>query len=235
MRRRIRIAGFTLVWTGVLTLGIVGYQLFVTDFLNGRVQTEAREVLADDLDRRRSTLETPVTVTVPPPDETETTAPVVQTIDFHPEEGVDEGEAFGVIRIPSIGLDRVLFGGVSRNTLTQGPGHMPWTPVPGQPGNAVVSGHRTTYGAPFLDLDQLAPGDMIEVETAIGVHRYTVRDTIIVLPTEVWVTDHKPGAWLTLTTCNPKFSAAERLIVRAEMTEGPNLAYADHLLALDSA
>jgi sortase A len=234
MRRKVRIVGFTLVWTGVLTLGIVGYQLFVTDFLNGRVQTEAREVLATELDQRRETLQTPVSVTVPPPDDEETVAPIVESIAFHPEEAVDEGEALGVIRVASIGLDRVLFGGVAPSTLTQGPGHMPWTPLPGQPGNAVVSAHRTTHGAPFLDLDQLEPGDVIEVETAIGVHEYTVRDTIIVLPTDVWVTDDRPGGWLTLTTCNPKFSAAERLIVRAELTAGPNLDYADFLAEMQS-
>lgn len=219
-----------MVWTGVLTLGIVGYQLVVTDLLNDRVQAEARGTLLEEMDERRSTVETPVTVTVPSPDVTVATQTSADTIDFFPEEPVDEGEPLGVVRIPAIDLDWVVFGGVLPATLNQGPGHMPWTPLPGQPGNAVLSGHRTTYGAPFIDLDRLVPGDVIEVETAIGVHEYTVRDTIIVSPTDVWVTDHKPGAWLTLTTCNPKFSAAERLIVRAELTAGPNLEYARFLL-----
>jgi sortase A len=102
---------------------------------------------------------------------------------------------------------------------------MPWTPVPGQPGNAVVSGHRTTYGAPFFDVDLLEPGDTIEVETVIGRHVYAVRESIIVAPTDVWVTDPRPGAWLTITTCTPRFSARQRLIVFAELVEGPNLAY----------
>lgn len=221
-----------MVWTGILTLGIVGYQLVVTDLVSDRVQAEARETLAGDLEDRRETLQTPVTVTIPPPETTETTSttrPPLQTIEFFPEEPVDEGEPLGTIRIPSIEVDWVLFGGVTPSTLNQGPGHMPWTPLPGQPGNAVISGHRTTYGAPFFDLDQLQPGDVIEVETAIGVHTYTVRDTIIVSPTDVWVTDPRPGAWLTLTTCHPKFSAAQRLIVQAEMTGGPNLDYAQYL------
>lgn len=220
-----------MVWTGVLTLGIVAYQLVVTDILNERVQEEARTSLTAEFEERRTTLDSPVAVTVPE-STTETTTPttaVVETIDFHPEEAVDEGEALGVIRIPSIDLDWVLFGGVTPATLNQGPGHMPWTPLPGQPGNAVVSGHRTTYGAPFYDLDLLEPGDVIEVETAIGVHEYTVRETIIVTEHDVWVTDPKPGAWLTLTTCHPKFSAAQRLIVQAELTAGPNLEYAEFL------
>ena len=97
--------------------------------------------------------------------------------------------------------------------------------MPGQPGNAVISGHRTTYGAPFYDLDLLTPGDVIEVDTAIGTHVYTVRETIIVTPTDVWVTEPREGAWLTLTTCHPKLSARERLIVFAELTAGPNLNY----------
>jgi sortase A len=234
MRRKIRIAGFAMVWTGVLTLGIVAYQLVVTDLMNQRVQEEARDVLVTDFADRRDALETPVTVTIPP-ETTGTTAPTRQPIDYHPEEPVAEGDPLGVIRIPSIDVDWVLFGGVLPETLNQGPGHMPWTPLPGQPGNAVISGHRTTYGAPFLDLDLLEPGDVIEVETAIGVHTYTVRETIIVSPTDVWVTDPKPGAWLTLTTCNPKYSAAQRMIVQAVLTDGPNLEYAQYLFEAEFA
>lgn len=230
MRRIIRIAGFSMVWTGVITLGIVGYQLFVTDLINDQAQETARAELAVGLEERRQALSQLVVVTTVPtggiPDSTPTTT---EPVDFHPEESVTEGDPLGSIRIPQIDLERVLFAGVTPDTLSQGPGHMPWTPLPGQPGNAVVSGHRTTHGAPFFDLDLLSPGDVIEVETAIGLHTYTVRETIIVSPTDVWVTDPRPGAWLTLTTCNPRFSAAERLIVRAELTAGPNLDYARFL------
>ena len=103
---------------------------------------------------------------------------------------------------------------------------MPGTALPGQPGNAVISGHRTTYGRPFFDLDQLQPGDRIEIETAIGTHVYELREgSFIVAPTDVWVAEPRDGAWLTLTTCNPKFSARERLIVTAELVSGPNLEY----------
>ena len=70
---------------------------------------------------------------------------------------------------------------------------MPWTPVPGQPGNAVISGHRTTYGRPFYDLDQLGIGDRIEVETAVGTHVFEIREIHIVEPDDVWVTEEKPG------------------------------------------
>ena len=131
------------------------------------------------------------------------------------------------MQIPAIDLDWLVFEGVDRATLKKGPGHMPWTPLPGQPGNAVISGHRTTYGAPFFDLDRLKPGDEIIIETALGRHVYEVREVFVVSPTDVWVTDPMRGAWLTLTTCNPKYSARERLIVQAELVEGPNYAYAE--------
>ena len=123
--------------------------------------------------------------------------------------------------------------GVDRESWKKGPGHMPWTPLPGQPGNSVISGHRVTYGRPFFDLDQLSPGDVIEVETGIGVHTYEVRETRIVAPTDVWVAGPRRGAWLTLTTCHPRFSAAQRLIVFAELVDGPNLSYAEYLEAAE--
>jgi sortase A len=112
---------------------------------------------------------------------------------------------------------------------------MPWTPLPGQPGNAVVSGHRTTYGAPFNRVDELDVGDKIVVISAVGRHEYKVRETLVVEPTDIWVTDPRSGGWLTLTTCHPEFSAQERYIVHAEMVKGPNLRYIqanpDHQLA----
>jgi sortase A len=107
---------------------------------------------------------------------------------------------------------------------------MPGTALPGQPGNAVISGHRTTHGRPFFDLDQLKPGDRIEVETSIGTHVYELREEwFLVAPTDVWVVDPKDGGWLTLTTCHPKFSARQRLIVTAELVSGPNLDYVSFL------
>ena len=157
-----------------------------------------------------------------------------------------EGGALGQIRIPSITLrggepmQWTFIEGTSLRDLKNGAGHMIGTALPGQFGNAVISGHRTTYGAPFHNLDNLEMGDVIEVDTAIGTHVYAVREVKVVQPTALWVTgtsderladisgeafaDPRQGAWLTLTTCNPKFSAAERLIVFAELIEGPNIA-----------
>jgi sortase A len=132
------------------------------------------------------------------------------------------GEALGRIRIPSAGVDWTVVEGVARANLRSGAGHMPGTALPGEPGNAVVSGHRTTYGAPFAHLDRLVPGDEITVETATGAHTYAVVETRVVRSTETWVTGQWRGAWLTLTTCHPRYSAAERLVVFAHLVAGPN-------------
>lgn len=232
MQRRVQVLGWTLIWGGIFVFGYLGWQLFGTDLVNAGVQEQAQE------DLRRSfevVSQTPrETEQIDPgefmeesPDTSETEVPFEppEPIPFHPEEAPGRGEELAFLRIPKIGLDEVVFEGVDPGTLKNGPGHMEGTPIPGQPGNAVVSGHRTTYGAPFFDFDLLEEGDRIEVETAIGEHVYEVREIIIVEPTDVWVTDDRPGGWLTFTTCNPKFSARERLIVFAEMVSGPNMTF----------
>jgi sortase A len=227
MKRFLRVAGFTLIGAGGLIIAFLVYQLFVTDLINAGTQARATDELAQAFVERRVEIATSTTTT--PPD-TSTSAPT-PVASLYTEPVVLEGEPLGLIIIDKIGLEAVLFEGVDRDTLKDGPGHMPWTPVPGQPGNAVISGHRTTYGRPFYDLDQLVLGDRIEVETAIGISVYEVKVIEIVLPTDVYVTEPLPGAWLTLTTCHPRFSAAKRLVVQAELVGGPNLDYVETLQA----
>lgn len=213
---------WTLIWSGLFITGYLGWQLFVTDLLNRGVQTAAQSELADSID-----LFEPVTEQFDSSELVggETPPDFPETVRLVSEPEPEPGEAMAFIRIPRIGVDQVVFSGVDLQTLKSGPGHMPRTPLPGQPGNTVISGHRTTHGRPFFDLEQLAPGDTIEVENQSGVHRYQVREILVVRPTDVWVTHDRPGGWLTLTTCEPKFSARERLIIVAEMVEGPNLDY----------
>ena len=150
--------------------------------------------------------------------------PLVPSIDFTwvYETVPAQGEPLGRIVIPQAEVDWVVVQGVSVDNLKQGPGHMPDTAVPGQLGNAVISGHRTTYGAPFFNIERLVPGDRFTVETLIGTHTYEVVESRIVAPTDVWVTGQWEGAWLTLTTCNPRYSSAERLIVFSKLVDGPN-------------
>ena len=225
MRRNIQVLGWTLIWSAVFIFGYLGWQLFGTDFLNAGVQAEAQEILATALPGRAS--DTAEAVDVSEYLGSEPSTPQPDSVDFYPEQPPEPGEEMAFLRIPEIEVDEVLFEGVDVETLRKGPGHMTGTPLPGQPGNAVISGHRTTYGRPFFDLDLLSPGDRIEVETAIGIHAYSVREILVVQPTDVWVAADRPGGWLTLTTCTPKFSARQRLVVWAEMVSGPNLEFID--------
>lgn len=112
--------------------------------------------------------------------------------------------------------------GVTLADLQRGPGHYPGTAMPGQKGNFAVAGHRTTYGAPFFNLDQLRKGDEVRVTRRDGKKFvYRVHTQQIVAPGDTWVIEPDPlkrgKKTLTLTTCNPRFSNAERLIVFAEL------------------
>lgn len=223
--RIVRWVGWTFVWVGLFLLGFVAHQLFFTTWLaqqNNEVLAKEATDYFEEAGVSEVTYVVPTTTEVAAPDDTTTTteAPVLLV-----EETPPDHQPFAIIRIPS--LERLADGwtvvqGVTKGDLRNGAGHMTSTPLPGQPGNAVISGHRTTYGAPFNNLDELKFGDLIEVETAIGVHTYAVRETVIVKPTELWVVGDRPGAWLTLTTCNPKLSSRQRLVVFAEMVDGPN-------------
>jgi LPXTG-site transpeptidase (sortase) family protein len=139
------------------------------------------------------------------------------------EEQPEKGEPGGRIIIPAADVDAVFVGGVKPENLALGPGHMTRTAVPGQYGNSAIAGHRTTYGAWFNRIDLLEPGDEIFVETGIGTHTYAVVSTIIVHPRDTWVVQPRDGAWLTLISCHPKGSAAQRMIVFAKLVDGPNI------------
>jgi sortase A len=134
----------------------------------------------------------------------------------------ERGAAMARLVIPAVGVDWTIVEGVGRAELRSGAGHMPGTALPGQPGNAVISGHRTTYGAPFGNLDGIEPGDLITVTTVTGTHTYEAVEMLVVGPTDIWVTEQWDGGWLTLTTCHPRFSASQRLVVVARLVAGPN-------------
>ena len=143
------------------------------------------------------------------------------------------GDALGSIEIPRIGLNRNLVEGVRRTDLRAGPGHYEDTPLPGQPGNAAIAGHRTTYGAPFGDIDKLEPGDLIKVTTVQGEAFYEVmphiddegvtRGYFIVEPSEIGVLDDFGDNRLTLTACHPKRSSRLRIIVTAQLVSAPQI------------
>ena len=100
------------------------------------------------------------------------------------------------IGIPKIGVDQYVVEGVNVDDLRKGPGHYPTTQLPGHEGNSAIAGHRTTYGAPFGELDQLQPGDQIVLVTVQGKFKYKVTDQRVVDPSEISVLDPsaRPGA-----------------------------------------
>ena len=127
-----------------------------------------------------------------------------------------EGDAIGEMRIPAIGVGYTMVEGSGNGPLRKGPGHYPDTPFPGLGGTFAVAGHRTTYGAPFREIDQLEPGATIEVEMPYATVRYAVEKTEIVEPDAVWVKKPVGYEQIVLTACHPPFSAAERIVVFAE-------------------
>jgi sortase A len=132
------------------------------------------------------------------------------------ERKIQTGDSLTRIKIPALGLDTVVVEGITPSALRAGAGHYPQTPLPCEGGNVSIAGHRTTYGRPFGNVDQLKPGDTIELTTPIGGCVYQVaRDPWVVGPTEMSVLDPTAERSLTLTTCHPKGSAAQRLIIRA--------------------
>ncbi len=118
-----------------------------------------------------------------------------------------------------MGRDDIVVAGVGREELKKGPGHYPQTPMPGQLGNAAIAGHRTTYGGPFLEIDELVPGDEIIVTTPYGRFVYLTTTTEIVDADnwEVIATIDPTVASLTLTSCHPVGTASQRIIVHADL------------------
>jgi sortase A len=123
----------------------------------------------------------------------------------------------GRIVMPAIGVSEVFVEGTGAGDLRRGPGHYPATPLPGERGTVAIAGHRTTYGAPFRDIDDLERGDRIELRMPYGRFAYRVERTRIVPPTEVSVTARVAYDRLVLSACHPLYSAAERIVVFARL------------------
>jgi len=130
---------------------------------------------------------------------------------------LDGGDAMGRIVMPRIGVSEVFVEGTEAGDLRKGPGHYPDTPLPGEHGTVAIAGHRTTYGAPFRNIDELEPGDRIELRMPYGRFTYRVERTRIVPPTETSVIDRVDHDRLVLSACHPLYSAAKRIIVFARL------------------
>ncbi|WP_241038067.1 class E sortase [Blastococcus litoris] len=200
VRKLVSVLSHAVLAAGVVVLLFVAYQVWVTDWASDREQ----ERIADDLRH-------------------DWTAPVP------PLEQPEFGEAFAFLHIPSFGPGwepRAVVEGTDPEELADGPGHYVHSAMPGEPGNFAMAGHRVGLGSPFLDLDRLRPGDAVLVETADSWFTYRVTGAEVVHPSDVSVVAPVPGgpmdaeprgAFLTMTTCNPKFSNRERLVVHAEL------------------
>lgn len=223
--------GRVLIATGLLMFGFVAYQLWGT----GLEYAQAQDRLEDDFaalvtggaDTASTSSPTIATVapTVPvtaapgtsvpaiPATTPPATAPAVTVPDF------SAGDVMARIEIPSIDVDTYVVSGVQPGDLKKGPGHYPETPQPGQLGNSAIAGHRTTYGQPFFELDRVEAADEIVVTTVQGrfVYRVTGREVVGPGRSDVVATTDPTVARLTLTTCDPKYTATNRLIVYAEL------------------
>lgn len=204
VRTALRGIGQTLITLGVVILLFCAYELWFTNLYTNREQSSFRKHNPDIVSNQE---------------------PPVGTPEFP---ALQNGHAIAALLIPRLGRGYLKFivEGVTVADLKKGPGHYPHTALPGQVGNFVVSGHRTTYGAPFNRLDEVRPGDAIIIETRT--HWYVYRETQEqkVPPTALWVTYPVPNhlgerptqRLLTFTTCHPKYSARQRLVLFAELT-----------------
>jgi sortase A len=208
LRPVVAILGEVMISLGVLLLLFVSWQLWWTDVTANREQADTVQSLERGFGPGGRA------VTVDPP-------AILRKVPF--------GEAFAIVRIPRFGADyaRPVLEGSDRDTLIKGIGHYVGAAMPGQVGNFAVAGHRTTYGRPLHNIDLLRKGDRIVVETKASYIVYAVDRHVIVTPDKVEViapVPQRPGvrvreAWMTLTTCEPKFSAKYRYVVFAKLVK----------------
>lgn len=145
---------------------------------------------------------TPLPTPAPPPDDPRAPTPEVR---------------LGQLEIPKIGLNQPLFEGVTLTAINRGPSHWPGTAGPGEVGNMVVAGHRTTYTKPFWSLDELVAGDEMIISTDRGRFVYRATGTEIVDDTAIHIVDQVPARVATLFACHPRGSARQRIVAHFEL------------------
>lgn len=134
------------------------------------------------------------------------------------------GDAIGRIELPTLDRSYYVIEGTGTGDLRKGPGHYADTPMPGQRGTVAIAGHRTTYGAPFRTIDKLEKGDAVRMEMPYGNFTYSVEKTLIVDPSEVSVKRKVGYDRLILSACHPLYSAAERIVVFARLSQSDDRA-----------
>lgn len=130
---------------------------------------------------------------------------------------VPAGAALGRLQIPKIGATFDFVQGTSTSDLELGPGHYRSTALPGLGRTVAIAGHRTTYLAPFRNLDSLHRGDRIVLKMPYGTFDYRVQHQQVVNPNAWWVTRNVGYERLVLSACTPLYSASHRLVVFARL------------------
>ena len=126
-------------------------------------------------------------------------------------------DVVGRLTILSANINHYVVFGATNNKLEYGPGYILGTSLPGSGGNFAIAGHRTTYGAPFGNLDRVKIGETIIFQTNTNQYKYKIVDLKIVSPDDNYVLDNYGDDRITLTTCHPKFSAKQRLVVVGQL------------------
>jgi sortase A len=195
----LRVAGELLITLGVVVLLFAGFELWGTGIIQRQNQDSIRQTVTKYLPAPTNGL------------------PQGSDTPLSPSTIPAEGDWIGMITIPAIHLSQVIIQGTATNDLRVGPGHYLSTPMPGEAGNVAIAGHRTTWAEPFRHLDQLHVNDPIIVVTPRAQILYRVLRIFVVQPDDLRVIAPTTSNILTLTTCNPPYSAATRLVVQARL------------------
>lgn len=233
-RTLIQVLGELLITAGVILLLFVVWELWWTNIEANSAQQKAVSEFYQDFQGP---------VTPPAPDTpTDFGDPVVTA------KPLMQGTVFGIAYIPRFGdnYSRPLVDGVSPAELdTLGLGRYESSTMPGGVGNFAVAGHRQTHGALLDAIHTLVPGDKVYIQTRDGYYTYIFRNNQIVMPSRADVllpVPTQPDAvpterFLTMTSCNPRFGAEERIIAYSVLeswqpaSAGPPAAIADQVAA----
>ena len=221
VNRRLTFAmGTVLISLGLFTAGSLIQQVYFSDATQLETQQQLREsenILSQKVNTEPGTYESPVLGD----DSTElSNSGLNELFDNIFSEDATENvpEVFGMLEIPQINLEQYVVTGTSTEALTYGPGYYTKTSTPGNRGNVGIAGHRTTYGAPFSDLDKLQTGDQIMLTVGTDKFKYIIDEILIVDPDQGERYLYNRGdERITLTTCHPKFSDKLRLIVTGSL------------------
>jgi sortase A len=195
---------------GVAIASVVAVAIGATAFVVTRDdKAEARTVATTTTTSSTTTTVKPTTTTIgklPQPDP----AP----IDAYAEVPITQ---IGTMSVPKINLVTPIFEGVWLTVVDHGPGHWPNSAMPGRRGNSVFAGHRVTHTHPFFDMDLLAPGDKVIFDMPYGTFTYSVTGITIVQPEDFSIIFPTKTPTITLFACNPKHSAAQRIVTKAKL------------------